>query len=51
VPYFDPDVMRIVDDIFTRVDAFLLGRKPYEIFAGHWPRVTDPNDSSPDRRS
>jgi dihydrofolate reductase len=44
VPYFGDDMMRIVNDAFARADAFLLGRKTYEIFASHWPRVTDPDD-------
>jgi len=44
VPYADADMMRIVAEAFAQADAFLLGRKTYEIFAGYWPRVTDPAD-------
>jgi dihydrofolate reductase len=44
VPYFDADVGKFMTAVFDRVDAFLLGRGTYQIFAGHWPRVTDPND-------
>ncbi|MPY63083.1 dihydrofolate reductase family protein [Streptomyces spongiae] len=41
-PYADEDFGRFVDENFGRVDAFLLGRRTYEIFAGYWPKVTDP---------
>jgi dihydrofolate reductase len=44
VPYIDDDMSRIVSERFARADAFLLGRKTYEIFAGFWPAVTDPDD-------
>lgn len=44
VPYADEDMGRLVDEWFARADAFLLGRKTYEIFAGYWPNVTDESD-------
>lgn len=44
VPYADPDMGRYITDAFASIDALLLGRKTYEIFAAHWPRVTDLND-------
>ncbi|NJP50168.1 dihydrofolate reductase [Streptomyces sp. SBST2-5] len=44
VPYGDEDFGRFMDDVFSRVGAFLLGRRTYDIFAAHWPRVTDPGD-------
>jgi dihydrofolate reductase len=44
VPYAEAEFGKFMAEVFTRADAFLLGRRTYEIFASHWPRVTDPND-------
>jgi len=44
VPHFDADLGAFMDEVFGRVDAFLLGRGTYDIFASHWPHVTDAND-------
>ena len=35
---------RAVDGWFDQADAFLLGRKTYDIFAGYWPGITDETD-------
>ena len=43
-PYGDQDFGTAMMGWFENADAFLLGRKTYEIFRGHWPHVTDPGD-------
>jgi dihydrofolate reductase len=44
VPHFDEATGKFIDEVFQEVDAFLLGRRTYEIFAASWPNATDPND-------
>jgi len=44
MPLWDDAIDAFVAEVFGRAEAFLLGRRTYEIFAGYWPRVTDASD-------
>ena len=44
VPHFDEATGQFMDSVFLQVDAFLLGRRTYDIFAASWPNATDAND-------
>jgi dihydrofolate reductase len=44
IPHFDEALGGFMVEVFGRAGAFLLGRGTWQIFAGHWPRVTDPAD-------
>jgi dihydrofolate reductase len=43
-PYGDSDFATAMASWFAVADAFLLGRRTYEIFSGYWPGVTDPDN-------
>jgi dihydrofolate reductase len=43
--HFDDEAGTVMDEIFQRADAFLFGRRRYEMFAGSWGMWDDPGDS------
>jgi dihydrofolate reductase len=43
-PYFSDDKGAVIGDAFTQAEAFLLGRRTYEIFAASWPNFPDKDD-------
>ncbi|NVB39029.1 dihydrofolate reductase family protein [Pseudenhygromyxa sp. WMMC2535] len=42
MPHFSDDDGGFMAQTYASADAFLLGRRTYDIFASHWPRVRDP---------
>lgn len=44
VPHADPEMGSFMNEVFERAQGFLLGRTTYQVFAAHWPRVTDPEN-------
>ena len=42
---FDNEAMAFLNQVYQRADAFLFGRRTYEIFAGSWGSWADPGDS------
>jgi dihydrofolate reductase len=42
---FDNEAATFLNQVYQRADAFLFGRRTYEIFAGSWGTWDDPGDS------
>ncbi len=45
LPLFDNEAETFLAEVYQRADAFLFGRRTYEIFAGSWGTWGDPGDS------
>jgi dihydrofolate reductase len=43
--HFDDEASAVVDEIYQRAEAFLFGRRTYEVFASSWGTWDDPGDS------
>ncbi len=43
--HFDDQASTAMDEIYQRAEAFLLGRRTYEVFASSWGTWDDPGDS------
>lgn len=44
-PYWDTETAAFLNHAYERADAFLFGRRTYEIFASYWGSIDDPGDS------
>jgi dihydrofolate reductase len=45
LPLFDDEAEMLLGEVYQRADAFLFGRRTYEIFAGSWGAMPDPSIS------
>ncbi|MFF4435076.1 dihydrofolate reductase family protein [Streptomyces sp. NPDC001513] len=43
-PFADEGMGEFITEVFGRTEAFLFGRRTYEIFAAYWPGHDDPAD-------
>src|SRR5438477_10619468 len=43
-PLFDDEAAAFLGEVYQRADAFLFGRRTYEIFAGSWGAGMDPGN-------
>ena len=41
LPLFDDEAATFVDQVYERADAFLFGRRTYEMFAGTWGAIAE----------
>jgi dihydrofolate reductase len=41
LPLFDDEASAFVDQVYQRADAFLFGRRTYEMFAGTWGAIAE----------
>ncbi|WP_017540832.1 dihydrofolate reductase family protein [Nocardiopsis halophila] len=46
MPYYDEEAAAHLNRVYQGADAFLFGRRTYEIFAGYWGAMADP-DTNP----
>ena len=44
LPLFDDEAGVFLGQVYQRADAFLFGRRTYDIFAGYWRLIEDPDN-------
>ena len=44
MPHFDSETAALIGQVYQRADAFLFGRRTYEVFAGYWGAMADSDD-------
>jgi dihydrofolate reductase len=45
LPLFDDEAATFLGQVYQRAEAFLFGRRTYEIFAGYWGAMADPGSN------
>ena len=45
LPLFHDEAATFLDEVYQRADAFLFGRRTYEIFAGYWGLMADSDNA------